>query len=106
MLKIVSSNTNLNDAVLLTQAYNLGLNAGEIRSLIGVSNAFTQYHKLVNKNTLLSVGNIEVGKGTDDEKILDILNTNITNMSNKIIDFSSNNNQSAEEKNFICSWRQ
>ncbi|EAH9112079.1 type VI secretion system membrane subunit TssM, partial [Campylobacter jejuni] len=46
----------------------------------------------------LSVGNIEVGKGTDDEKILDILNTNITNMSNKIIDFSSNNNQSAEEK--------
>ncbi|HED6035058.1 TPA: type VI secretion system membrane subunit TssM, partial [Campylobacter jejuni] len=99
LLKIVSSNTNLNDAVLLTQAYNLGLNAGEIRSnFIGVSNAFTQYHKLVNKNTLLSVGNIEVGKGTDDEKILDILNTNITNMSNKIIDFSSNNNQSAEEK--------
>ncbi|ELM1334313.1 type VI secretion system membrane subunit TssM, partial [Campylobacter coli] len=99
LLKIVSSNTNLNDAVLLTQAYNLGLNAGEIRSnFIGVSNAFTQYHKLVNKNTLLSVGNIEVGKGTDDEKILDILNTSITNMSNKIIDFSSNNNQSAEEK--------
>ncbi|HEC1887077.1 TPA: type VI secretion system membrane subunit TssM, partial [Campylobacter jejuni] len=99
LLKIVSSNTNLNDAVLLTQAYNLGLNAGEIRSnFIGVSNAFTQYHKLVNKNTLLSVGNIEVGKGTDDEKILDILNTNITNISNKIIDFSSNNNQSAEEK--------
>ncbi|EAL6693329.1 type VI secretion system membrane subunit TssM, partial [Campylobacter jejuni] len=32
LLKIVSSNTNLNDAVLLTQAYNLGLNAGEIRS--------------------------------------------------------------------------
>ncbi len=99
LLKIVSSNTNLNDAVLLTQAYNLGLNAGEIKSnFIGVSNAFTQYHKLVNKNTLLSVGNIEVGKGTDDEKILDILNTNITNLSNKIIDFSSNNNQSAEEK--------
>lgn len=99
LLKIVSSNTNLNDAVLLTQAYNLGLNAGEIKSnFIGVSNVFIQYHKLVNKNTLLSVGNIEVGKNTDDEKILDVINTNITNVSNKIVDFSSNNGQSAEEK--------
>ncbi|MGH2327456.1 type VI secretion system membrane subunit TssM [Campylobacter taeniopygiae] len=99
LLKIVSSNTNLNDAALLTQAYNLGLNAGEIKSnFISISNSFMQYHKLVDNNSLLNVGNIEVGKSTDDEKILDVINTNITNISNKIIDFNSNNSQNVENK--------
>lgn len=54
--------------------------------------------KIVSSNTNLSVGNIEVGKSSDEEKILDTINTDITNMSNKIMDFSANNNQSAEEK--------
>lgn len=99
LLKIVSSNTNLNDAALLTQAYNLGLNAGEIKSnFISISNSFMQYHKLVDNNSLLSVGNIEVGKSSDNEKILDIINANVANVANKITDFNSNNNQSAEEK--------
>lgn len=99
LLKIVSSNTNLNDAILLTQAYNLGLNAGEIKSnFTNITNIFSPYHKLTNANAILSVGNIEVGKNSNEEKILDTLNTNISNISNKIIDFNSNNNQSAEEK--------
>ncbi|WP_246023094.1 ImcF-related family protein [Campylobacter estrildidarum] len=57
LLKIISSNTNLNDATLLTQAYNLGLNAAEVKSsFINISNKFAPYHKLLNKNAILSVG--------------------------------------------------
>lgn len=99
LLKIVSSNTNLNDAVLLTQAYNLGLNAAEIKSnFINITNAFMPYHKLVNKDALLSVGGIEVGKSSDEEKILDTISADLMNLVNKITDFSTNNNQSVEEK--------
>lgn len=99
LLEIISSNTNLNDATLLTQAYNLGLNAAEIKSnFINITNVFMPYHKLVNKDTLLSVGNINIGKGSDEEKILDTINVELANLANKITDFTTNNNQSAEEK--------
>ncbi|WP_348518134.1 type VI secretion system membrane subunit TssM [Campylobacter sp. CCS1377] len=99
LLKIISSNTNLNDAILLTQAYNLGLNAAEIKAnFANVTNIFSAYHKLVNKDAFLNVANIEVGKNSNEEKILATINMDISNLSNKIIDFNANNNQSIEEK--------
>ncbi|TKX32757.1 type VI secretion system membrane subunit TssM [Campylobacter aviculae] len=99
LIRIISLNTNLNDAALLTQAYNLGLNAAEIKSnFTNITNKFMPYHKLANKNSILSVGNIELGKNSNEEQILDNLSINTNNLVNKIIDFSSNNNQSIGEK--------
>lgn len=99
LIRVVSINTNLNDAALLSEAYNLGLNAGEIKTnLISITNAFTPYHKLANKDILLSVGGLEVGKSSDSEKILNTISTGISNIANKIVDFSMNHTQSAEEK--------
>lgn len=99
LINIISTNTNLNDAILLTQGYNLGLNAAEIKAnFINLSNVFAPYHKLVAKDSLISVGNLEVGKNSDNESFLNTINTDIANIMNKIIDFSTNNTQSAEDK--------
>lgn len=100
LIGIVSANTNLNDASLLSEAYSLGLNATEIKSnFISITNAFEPYHIIAKENSFLMTGAAAVGiNSSDNEKIMETINANISNMQNKIVNFSADNMQNTEEK--------
>ncbi|ELZ9005788.1 type VI secretion system membrane subunit TssM, partial [Campylobacter coli] len=76
-IKIVSVNTNLNDATLLTQAYNLGVNAAEIKtSFMGITSSFDSYHKIIEQNSILNTGATAVGLDVGShQKTMELINT-------------------------------
>ncbi|EFR7980671.1 type VI secretion system membrane subunit TssM, partial [Campylobacter jejuni] len=99
-IKIVSVNTNLNDAALLTQAYNLGVNAAEIKtSFMGITSSFDAYHKIIEQNSILNTGAAAVGLDVGShQKTMELINTDLSNIHKKITDFTTNNSQTIEEK--------
>ncbi|MBT0816500.1 ImcF-related family protein, partial [Campylobacter lari] len=99
-IKIVSVNTNLNDATLLTQAYNLGVNAAEIKtSFMGITSSFDAYHKIIEQNSILNTGATAVGLDVGShQKTMELINTDLSNIHKKITDFTTNNSQTIEEK--------
>ncbi|EAJ1270487.1 type VI secretion system membrane subunit TssM [Campylobacter lari] len=99
-IKIVSVNTNLNDATLLTQAYNLGVNAAEIKtSFMGITSSFDAYHKIIEQNSILNTGVTAVGLDVGShQKTMELINTDLSNIHKKITDFTTNNSQTIEEK--------
>lgn len=100
LIKIITTNTNLNDAFLLKEAYNTGLNANEIKMHFGqITNAFSPYHKLIKQDSLLNSGALAVGLNAEsDTKIMENISLDIKNMHTKIIEFSTNNTQSIDNK--------
>lgn len=100
LIKIVSANTNLNDAILLREAYNTGLNANEIKMhFTNITHFFNPYHKIAKQDSLLNAGASAVGFNLDnDTKIMESLNVDIKNIQLKIMEFTTNNNQSIENK--------
>ncbi|PZT47287.1 hypothetical protein B6S12_09875 [Helicobacter valdiviensis] len=99
LINTVSKNTNINDVSLLSEAYKLGLNAGEIKThFANISNIFEPYHKIANENSLLKSGATAVGLNSSNENIMQILSKDIIEIKNKIINFTANTNLSAEEK--------
>lgn len=102
LLTIINSNTNLNDPLLLTQAYNLGLNASEIKnSFVNFTKVFEPYHQLNSQNKLVDAGTSALGLKTEDKnevKLLELLSADIMRIHTKITEFTTTNTQSAEEK--------
>lgn len=99
LIKIVSANTKLNDTSLLREAYNIGLNANEIKThFSNITRFFSPYHKIAEQNSILSYGASAVGINIDNENIMGIIGTDIKNIQAKITDFGTNNTQSAEKK--------
>lgn len=98
LISVVSKNTNINDAFLLSEAYKLGLNAGEIKTIFAnLANAFEPYHRISKENSLITAGAASVGLKSNSDDIMDILSADIANIQNQIQSFSSNN-LSIEEK--------
>ncbi len=99
-IRIVSLNTNLNDPALLMEAYNLGLNATEIKNnFLNISNAFASYHEIAQQNSLLSNGVSAVGINIkNDTKIMEVISKDILDIYNKVVNFPINNTQTPEEK--------
>ena len=100
LLKIISDNTNLNDPLLLREAYNTALNASEIKThFTNIANFFSAYHKIAQQDSLLSAGASAVGLNiNNDEKIMETISADVKNIQSKIIDFSTNNTQSVDSK--------
>ncbi|WP_290882827.1 ImcF-related family protein [Helicobacter sp.] len=102
LIKIVSANTNLNDVFLLREAYNMGLNANEIKThFISITNFFSSYHRIAEQGSFLSSRASAVGFNINNETeidIMEILGLDIKNIQTKIAEFSTNNTQSIENK--------
>lgn len=100
LIRIVSTNTKLNDAFLLGEAYNIGLNANEIKTHFGnITHFFSSYHKIAEQDSILSSGASAVGLNiNNDVKIMEVLGLDIKNIQTKIIEFGTNNTQSVENK--------
>lgn len=102
LISVLSSNTNLNDPILLTVAYGLGLNANELRaSFANLTRTFEPYHKLVPQNNLINIGNSSPNSNSQNEnelKILELLSADLSKIHTKITEFTNTNLQSAEEK--------
>lgn len=97
LIKIISTNTNLNDALLLAEAYNIGINASEIKMLFSNLTAFfSPYHNLIEEDSALATA-VGLNSKNNDKKIMEILTADIKNIQDKIIDFS-NNAQSMDSK--------
>lgn len=93
LINIVSTNTNLNDALLLAEAYNIGINANEIKSLFSnITRAFSSYHTLLEQdsNLISKASATLLNAKNDSTKIMDIIELDIKNIQNKIIDFGNN----------------
>lgn len=102
LIKTVNINTRLNDPILLTQAYNLGINATEIKnSFASFSKVFEPYHKLYGQNNLVDIkaSGIDLNANAKDEpKLMEILSADIVNIQAKINEFVSANTQNPDEK--------
>lgn len=100
LIRVVSTNTNLNDPLLLREAYNTALNASEIKThFTNIANFFSAYHKIAQQDSLLSAGASAVGLNiNNDEKIMETISADIKNIQSKIIDFSTSNTQSIDSK--------
>lgn len=100
LIKIVSTNTKLNDAFLLKEAYNIGLNANEIKThFSNITHFFSPYHKIAEQDSILSSGASAVGLNiNNDVKIMEVLGLDIKNIQTKIIEFNTNKTQSIENK--------
>ncbi|MCX2683849.1 type VI secretion system membrane subunit TssM, partial [Campylobacter sp. MIT 21-1685] len=100
LIKIVSTNTKLNEASLLREAYNIGLNANEIKThFSNITNFFNPYHKIAKQDSFLNSGASAVGLNiNNDVKIMEVLGLDIKNIQTKIVEFSTNNTQSIENK--------
>lgn len=99
LINIVSKNTNINDAFLLSEAYKLGLNAGEIKAnFTNISNTFAPYHRIANQDSLLKSGASVVGVKFDNENIMEVLSKDIADIKNKIVSFTTNSNLSIEDR--------
>lgn len=100
LIKIVSINTKLNEATLLREAYNIGLNASEIKTYFSnITYFFNPYHKIAEQDSLLNSGVSAVGLNiANDVRIMEVLGLDIKNIQTKIIEFGTNNTQSIENK--------
>ncbi|WP_301009471.1 ImcF-related family protein, partial [Helicobacter sp. UBA3407] len=100
LIKIVSTNTKLNDVFLLKEAYNIGLNANEIKThFSNITHFFSPYHKIAEQDSILSSGASAVGLNiNNDVKIMEVLGLDIKNIQTKIIEFNTNKTQSIENK--------
>lgn len=101
LIKIISTNTNLNDPFLLKEAYNIGLNANEVKTnFTNITLFFSPYHKIMDTDSLLSSGASAVGLNVNNNnvKIMETLSLDIQNIQTKITEFNTNNTQSLEEK--------
>lgn len=99
LISIVSKNTDINDAFLLSEAYKLGLNAGEIKAnFTNITNAFAAYHRIANEDSLLKSGASAVGLKFDNENIMEILGKDIADVKNKIVNFTTNSNLNVEDR--------
>lgn len=100
LIKIVSANTKLNDALFLREAYSIGINANEIKTHFdNITYFFNAYHKIAEQDSILNSGASAVGINiADNVKIMEIIGSDIKNIQAKIIDFSTSNTQSIENK--------
>lgn len=102
LIKIVSINTNLNDVFLLREAYNMGLNANEIKThFTSITRVFSAYHKIAEQGSFVSSSASAVGFNINHDTELDIMEIlclDIKNIQTKIAEFSTNNAQSIENK--------
>lgn len=102
LIKIVSDNTNLNDPLLIREAYNTVPNASEIKAhFTNIANLFSPYHKIAQQDSLLNAGVSAVGlniNSSTETKIMETIGLDIKNIQTKIIDFSTSNAQSVDSK--------
>ncbi|MBK1991865.1 type VI secretion system membrane subunit TssM [Campylobacter sp. 2018MI35] len=101
LIQIINTNTNLNDALLLSEAYNLGINASEIKTaFMSVSNYFSAYHTLLDNKGLID--NILNTNNTNNiNNIMDIISEDLNSLINKISSFTNDDLNTQEKINYI-----
>ncbi|MWV61081.1 type VI secretion system membrane subunit TssM [Helicobacter saguini] len=109
LISIVNKNTNLNDPLIFTFAYNLGLPTSEIKNIFNnVSSNFTSYHTLINEDSMIDNiaqkaspkkdSNNTQNNQTKDSNILEIISKDIAGVSARLSEYL---NQSDNKKERI-----
>lgn len=101
LIEIININTNLNDALLLGQAYNLGVNASEIKTIfMSVSNYFSAYHTLLDNKSLID-NILNTNNANNVSNIMDIINEDLNVLISRISNFTNNDLNTQEKINYI-----
>lgn len=99
LIKIVSNNTNLNDAFLIKKAYDIGLNASEIKTQFNnITHFFSPYHKITEQDSIIASSATAIGLNANSEKIMDTIALDIKNIQAKITEFYANDTHSIDDK--------
>ncbi|WP_394977782.1 type VI secretion system membrane subunit TssM [uncultured Helicobacter sp.] len=104
LIKIISDNTDLNDALLLNDAYSLGLPSSDIKTkFVTISNYFKPYYDFSKKESFLDSKLNSLNTQSDMKEVAvgsikERLAADIQNVSTKISDFTQNNTKDIKAK--------